>query len=278
MYPSSQKKEDYLEYYRSQNFFQNKNCIVTGATGGVGSLLIQYLCDLGANVVAFVKDEKKFINIFRPLIETRKLTYETIDFTKKDPRDNFKSAAMKLNGKIDSIFLCHGKYNVGKLEQISLEEYDNIVNINTRSFMNIISLATPFLKISKGNVVAISSMESYIPIKSGLLNTITKSMVNQLIQCAALELASFGIRINGVAPGIINTQHRVGVNENFGINENDMYLEKMGTYNILNKKVVEPEDIVNCCLFLASDDAEFMTGEIIKVDNGYSLNHDLCFS
>ena len=144
--------------------------------------------------------------------------------------------------------------------------------------MNIISLATPFLKVSKGNIVAISSMESYIPIKSGLINTITKSMVNQLIQCSALELASFGVRVNGVAPGIINTEHRVGVNDGFREDENNLYIEKMGNYNLLNKKAVEPEDIVNCCLFLASDDAEFMTGEIIKVDNGYSLNHDLCFS
>ena len=270
--------EKYIDYYKTQEFFNDKNCIVTGATGGVGSLLVNVLCELNAKVVAFVKDEKKFINMFRPQLDNKKLLYEVIDFTKNEPAEKFKSAAMKLNGKIDHIFLCHGKYNSGKLEQITLEEYDNFVNINTRSLMNIISLATPFLKVSKGNIVAISSMESYIPIKSGLINTITKSMVNQLIQCSALELASFGIRVNGVAPGIINTEHRVGVNEGFREDENNLYIEKMGNYNLLNKKAVEPEDIVNCCLFLASDDAEFMTGEIIKVDNGYSLNHDLCFS
>ena len=268
----------FIEYYKTQEFFNGKNCIVTGATGGVGSLLVQVLCELNAKVIAFVKDEKKFNNMFRPLLDTKNLSYEVIDFTKNEPSEKFKSAVMKLNGKLDHIFLCHGKYNSGKLEQITLEEYDNFVNINTRSLMNIISLATPFLKVSKGNIVAISSMESYIPIKSGLINTITKSMVNQLIQCSALELASFGVRVNGVAPGIINTEHRVGVNEGFREDENNLYIEKMGNYNLLNKKAVEPEDIVNCCLFLASDDAEFMTGEIIKVDNGYSLNHDLCFS
>ena len=271
-------QQKFIDYYKTQEFFNGKNCIVTGATGGVGSLLVQVLCDLNAKVIAFVKDEKKFNNMFRPLIDSKNLSYEVIDFTKNEPAEKFKSAAMKLNGKIDHIFLCHGKYNSGKLEQITLEEYDNFVNINTRSLMNIISLATPFLKVSKGNIVAISSMESYIPIKSGLINTITKSMVNQLIQCSALELASFGVRVNGVAPGIINTEHRVGVNEGFREDENNLYIEKMGNYNLLNKKAVEPEDIVNCCLFLASDDAEFMTGEIIKVDNGYSLNHDLCFS
>jgi enoyl-[acyl-carrier-protein] reductase (NADH) len=55
-------------------------------------------------------------------------------------------------------------------------------------------------------------------------------------------------------------------------------MEKMGTYNLLNSDVVQPYDVVNTILFLASDDAKFITGEIIKVDNGFSLNHDLSFS
>ena len=135
--------EKYIDYYKTQEFFNDKNCIVTGATGGVGSLLVNVLCELNAKVVAFVKDEKKFINMFRPQLDNKKLLYEVIDFTKNEPAEKFKSAAMKLNGKIDHIFLCHGKYNSGKLEQITLEEYDNFININTRSLMNIISLATP---------------------------------------------------------------------------------------------------------------------------------------
>ena len=48
--------------------------------------------------------------------------------------------------------------------------------------------------------------------------------------------------------------------------------------NLLSKKVIEPKDVVHTMLFLASSDAQFVTGEIIQVDNGYSLNHDLCFS
>ena len=96
--------EKYIDYYKTQEFFNDKNCIVTGATGGVGSLLVNVLCELNAKVVAFVKDEKKFINMFRPQLDNKKLLYEVIDFTKNEPAEKFKSAAMKLNGKIDHFF------------------------------------------------------------------------------------------------------------------------------------------------------------------------------
>ena len=103
-------------------------------------------------------------------------------------------------------------------------------------------------------------------------------MVNSLIKNAALELASFGVRVNGVAPGVTNTKLRIDKLEEPKERNNQIFLQNAGMNNLLSKNVLEPGDIVDAILFLASDDAKFVTGEIIKVDNGYSLNHDLCFS
>lgn len=105
---------------------------------------------------------------------------------------------------------------------------------------------------------------------------ILQTMLNSLIQCSALELAPFGVRVNGVAPGMTNTEFRV--TDEFNKKENKEYLEKMSEFYILNRRILEPADIANTILFLASDDAKFMTGEILSVDNGYSLNHDLSFA
>jgi NAD(P)-dependent dehydrogenase (short-subunit alcohol dehydrogenase family) len=269
-----------LNYYYDKKFFLNKNIIVTGATGGIGSCLVRTLTKLGAKIVAIIKDEDKFNNMFNDILNEKNLSYEKIDFSKNlQQKEEYQKAILKLDGKIDILFLCHGKYNMSEIEATSYKEFDEILNINTRSYTSLISLSVPFLKLSKGNIVAVSSLESYIPIASGFLNTVTKSMVNELIQCSALELASFGIRVNGVAPGITFTSHRVGINEDFQEDQNREYMEKMGTYNLLGEnKVVQPTDIVNSMLFLASEDAKFITGEIIKVDNGFSLNHDLNFS
>jgi 3-oxoacyl-[acyl-carrier protein] reductase len=101
-------------------------------------------------------------------------------------------------------------------------------------------------------------------------------MLNSLIQCSALELAPFGVRVNGVAPGITNTGIRIS--DDFNEQGNNEFLDDMGPrFFLLNKKVLEPTDIANTILFLASEESKFITGEIISVDNGYSLNHDLSF-
>ena len=176
------------------------------------------------------------------------------------------------------LFICHGCFENGEIIETNLKEYDALVNINARSVLALMSLATPFLKYTKGNIVAISSLESFIPVKGSFLNTITKSMVNSLIKNAALELASFGIRVNGVAPGVTKTNFRLNKFDEPKEKNNENFMQQNSLNYLLNKNVIEPRDIVDTMLFLGSDDAQFVTGEIIQVDNGYSLNHDLCYA
>ena len=274
-------KYESLEYYKFENpeYYKDKGVIVTGATGGIGSLLTKTLIELGSNVVAVIKDEKKYKEIFKSYIENNSLQYEILDFkSETDYRNIFSRIMIKLGGKLDIMFLCHGKYSQTDIMDTQIREYDNIININSRSVMAMISLATPFLKYTKGNIVAISSLESFIPVKNSFLNTTSKCIVNSLIQNSALELASFGIRVNGVAPGIANTKFRVEEFDEPKDKNHHMYLKKSAKNNLLSQNVVEPDEIVDTMLFLGSDDAGFITGEIIKVDSGYSLNHDNCFT
>lgn len=269
-------KEESLIYYENKKYYQGKGILITGATGGIGSLLMSTLVHLGARVVALVKDEKKLKEVLQEYnISPNKVQSEKMDFKiNTNYREIFTKIMTKLKGKLDIMFLCHGMFAQGEIMETILKEYDEAININTRSIMSLISLATPFLKHTKGNVVAISSLESFIPVKSSFLNTVSKSMVNMIIQNSALELASFGIRINGVAPGITNTMFRRNELEEPKEKNNEEYMKKAGMSNLLSQEVVEPGDVVDVMLFLGSDDADFVTGEIIKVDNGYGLNHD----
>ena len=273
-------KNESVSYYEAKKYFSGKNVLITGATGGIGSLLMATLAYLGAKVAVIVKDLKKLQeNLKERNIKSELILVEKMDFKlDQNYREVFTNIMMKLGGKLDMLFLCHGYFENGGIIETDLKEYDGLVNINTRSVMSLMSLATPFLKYTQGNIVIISSMESFIPVKGSFLNTVTKSMVNSLIKNAALELASFGIRVNGVAPGVTNTKLRIDKLEEPKERNNIIFLQNTGMNNLLSKNVLEPGDIVDTILFLASDDAEFVTGEIIKVDNGYSLNHDLCFS
>lgn len=274
-------KTESMEYYKLQNpdYYKDKGIIITGATGGIGSLLTSTLIELGAKIVAVVKNEKKLKEMFGKNINDGSLEYETIDFrTEKDFLSKFSDIMIKLGGKLDVMFLCHGQFSQSEIIETTVKEYDAIINVNSRSVMTMISLATPFLKYTKGNIVVMSSLESFIPVKNSFLNTTSKSIVNGIIQNAALELASFGIRVNGVAPGITKTEFRLEEFEEPKDKNNNMYIKKKAYSNLLCQNPIEPDEVVDTMLFLGCDDAGFVTGEIIKIDSGYGLNHDNCFS
>ena len=269
-------KEESIKYYQNKKTFFGKNVLITGATGGIGSLLMSSLAYLGAKIVVLVRDTKKLQEILNNRgIKSESILVEKMDFKlDSNYREVFTNIMLKLGGKLDMLFICHGCFENREIIETNFKNYDGIVNVNTRSVLGLMSLATPFLKYTQGNIVVISSLESYIPVKGSFLNTLTKSMVNSIIKNSALELASFGIRVNGVAPGVTNTNFRF---DSFG-NQNQIFMKRNGENNLLRKEVIEPCDVVDAMLFLASDDAQFVTGEIIVIDNGYSLNHDLCFS
>ena len=274
-------KTESIEYYKFENpeYYKNKGVIVTGATGGIGSLLTSTLIELGSRVIAVVKNEIKVKEMFNPYITKGSLQYEILDFLKEtDYKNVFSKIMMKLGGKLDIMFLCHGQFSQSEIMDTTLKEYDSIININSRSVFAMISLATPFLKYTKGNIVVISSLESFIPVKHSFLNTTSKCIVNSLIQNSALELASFGIRVNGVAPGITKTNFRLEEFDDPKDRNHSMYLKRKANKNLLSQSVIQPDEIVDVMLFLGSNDAGFVTGEIIKIDSGYSLNHDCSFT
>ena len=159
------------------------------------------------------------------------------------------------------------------------------MGLNVRSVFHILSISVPFLKLTKGNCVILSSMESFIPKNQSFLNTTSKAMINSLVQNSALELSSFGVRINAVAPSLINKEEKKEI-KNIDFNFGNIYGEGIGNSSgdkdknmyPLGKKLVEKENIADTILFLASDEASFITGEIIQNDNGFGINHDMSFT
>lgn len=141
----------------------------------------------------------------------------------------------KFKGRLDIMIMTHGQFALGKMMETLIDTFDSYLNINVRSCFHLISLATPFLKLSKGTVIAITSVEGKIAVKDSFMNSLTKSMLNSLIENSALELSGWGIRVNGVSPALTYTNHRV--TEDFGEPENKDYLSKMGTFFPLNKEV-----------------------------------------
>ena len=263
--------DNFTEY----DLFKNKNAIITGATGTIGTQVTKKLLDLGVIVVGLIHDKSKINPNFQEYMNKGKLIFIISEFKYgKNITENFKEAMLFLKGRLDILICCHGKYFEGNITDTDVEEFDQNININVKSNFHLLSLSVPFLKITKGNVVMISSVTSKIVEKGDFLQALSKNMVNSLIQNAALELASFGVRVNGVALGCVNGDYRkTSFKEN-----NDNYLDMMKNFNLLEKKNLEPENVADSIIFLASEEAGFMTGEIMTIDNGFELNHDLSFN
>jgi len=113
-------------HYENKNYYQGKGILITGATGGIGSLLMATLVHLGARVVALVKDEKKLKEIINSYeINPNLVSFEKMDF-KLDTnyREVFSKIMYKLKGKLDIMFLCHGQFSQGEIMETILKEYE----------------------------------------------------------------------------------------------------------------------------------------------------------
>ena len=124
-----------------------------------------------------------------------------------------------LGGKLDLIITAHGIVSHLAMKNSTLRDWDNsnnyiyiyiyiVMNINVRSVFQFTSLAVPFLKERKGNIVHVSSSAGVTPQPGALLFSVSKALVNMLTECCALELANMGIRVNAVAPGFTQTPGR----------------------------------------------------------------------
>ena len=295
--------ESTLNFFKIENnYYKNKNIIITGATSPVGKALVETLSTLGANLLLITHNESKLKNSFKTFFEEeenenqshsnydsnnninieikRSIQYEIIDLENpKEINSKYPLCLKKLKAKLDVLLICHGITIESKIKDCSTENFDKIMNINVRSVFHILSISVPFLKLTKGNCVILSSMESFIPKNQSFLNTTSKAMINSLVQNSALELSSFGVRINAVAPSTLKKEEENNIN-NFDYNFGKIYGKEDREEEMfpLGKKFVEKENVADTILFLASDQASFITGEIIQNDNGYGVNHSMSFT
>lgn len=166
-----------VEHYIKSNSstFKGKNVLVTGATGGVGSLATINILNLGANVIATTRNAKKISEKLGRVSNNNKFSYEIIDFEKPDLiKRGVKNIIKKFKGRIDIVIISHGIWVAGGIDTTDKIEFDHALNVNVRSVFFLISSIVPFIKITNGNIVVMSGIEGMIPTKDGFINSISK--------------------------------------------------------------------------------------------------------
>lgn len=302
--------------------FKDRHVIVTGASGAVGSEVVKILLDNGAKVVIFGRDKDNlaYLKTYNSLKDIRLFKY-IFDFTSfpLDLESKFREAMKDLNGVLHSVIVWHGYAEPGGIRSLNLKQWDRWMNINVRSSFMFVSLAIPFLKLQKHenpSVWIVSGNSGFRPFPGFTAFSVAKAMINSFIEWAALEMAYFGIRINGVSTCLTTK----GAEELLGLNMRALYARdaerRAGTTvdgrpidnyanqestehvkgnlkslyltdrhipfkmnqdfmneleGVAHNKIVEPKDVAQSVCWLWSEDASMVTGEIIKVDAGFSL-------
>jgi NAD(P)-dependent dehydrogenase (short-subunit alcohol dehydrogenase family) len=239
---------------------KGKVAIITGGTRGIGFATAKKFLENEAKVVLLGSKQETVEKAIKELKQMNS-NYDVIGFypnlsSKEEMNELFKKVK-KIYGRIDILINNAGISSKTKIEDYTEEEYDNIVNLNIRSVFNCSKEIIPYLKETKGVILNTSSMVSIYGQPSGIMYPTTKFAVNGITKSLARELAPQGIRVNAIAPGIINTDMVAKLPK-------EMIEPLIKT--IPFGRIGEPEDIANAFLFLSSNLSSYITGIVLSVD------------
>ncbi len=249
--------------------FSKKVIVVTGASSGIGRATAEAFARAGGSVVLVGRSDAAIAQAERAIIEAGgRARVCRADLTDPDAPDRVVSEAVDGFGGLDILVNAAGIIGTGTVETTEDAAWDLMMNINVRAPFRLMRAAAPHLKVRKGSIVNVSSVNGLRSFPGVLAYCVSKSAVDQLTRCAALEMAPFGVRVNAVNPGVTVTNlHKRGGMDDAAYAS---FLERSKTTHPLGR-AGEADEVASLILFLASDRAANMTGETIPIDGGRHL-------
>ena len=240
-----------------------KNIIVTGSSRGIGKCLVENLAKEGNNVLLnYNKSEKQALQIQRELKEDGFLIeIFKADVSKKSEVKKMIDYALNKWGYIDVLINNAGIAKLNLFQNVTEEEWDEIINTNLKSAFCATQLVLPSMINKKnGLIINISSMWGLVGASCETIYSISKAGIDAMTKSLAKELGPSNIRVNSIAPGIIDTDMNSILDEHI---KNELKDETpLG-------KIGKPIDIYRCVKWLMED--EFTTVQVISVNGGYVI-------
>ena len=246
--------------------FENKVVIVTGAARGLGQEYARHFARRGANVA---------VNDLRDCSETLAIIEQEgtagiaarTDVTSADSTRDMAQTVLDKFGRIDVLVnnaALYGSLTFVPFDRLDEDEWDATMNVNVKGIWQCCKAVVPVMKEQEsGSIVNISSLAATYGMPNGLHYTASKAAVIGATRGLARELGRYNIRVNAVAPNVVNTD---ATGEVFGDKRDKVVDVTMSQQAI--RKPLETEDIVGAVLYLSSDHSKLTTGQTIMVDGG----------
>ncbi len=244
---------------------QGKNALITGADSGIGQATAITFAREGANVVVHYGSDRQGAQITAAQVERHGVRAEILqaDLADPDQAQALFEQAVERMGQIDILVNNAGTgSDVQQSLDTPLDDFIRVINIDLISPWALCQAAAkPMVERSHGVIINITSVHEEIPSPGGAAYDAAKGGLRNLTRTLALELAPQGVRVNSIAPGMIATPMTAETLE-------DPQKAIQSTQRIPMGRPGQPQEVANVALFLASDDASYVTGSTYFVDGG----------
>jgi 3-oxoacyl-[acyl-carrier protein] reductase len=240
-----------------------KVAVVTGASKGIGAAIAQALAAEGASVVVnYASSQAGADKVVAAITQAGgKAVAVRGDVSKAADAQGIVDAAIETYGRLDVLVNNSGVYDFAPVEQITEEHFDKHFNVNVRGLLLITQAASKHLG-EGASIVNVGSVVSRITPPGSVVYTATKGAVDAVTGVLARELGPRKIRVNSVNPGMVETE---------GTKDGGIIASEMATAVVAQTplgRLGQPEDIARVAVFLASDDAGWITGETLVASGG----------
>lgn len=246
--------------------FAGKVALVTGGGSGLGRAIAEQFASEGAHVVITGRHDDTLKETAKAYPEL--ISYVVGDLTKHEDVQNVADYLKDKFGKLDILVNNAGWCPVQPIQKMTLQDYENAFDLDVKGLLDVTLETLPLILKAHGNIINMSSIGAQHPGVNLSLYTGAKAAVENFTRVWAVELAKDKVRVNAIAPGAFKTN--IWNVTNLPEKEERAHEQRI-VEGIPAKRMGDPREIGKLAAFLASDDADYITGSIYAINGGMGL-------